>query len=180
MILLLFEVNKVKQKYPCSMAVAYIKGGPLAPKIQGTVIFRDVLNGTEVSVYVSGLPKYQPAQNGQSPIGPHGFHIHNFGNCNVGSREDPFKDAGGHWNPYNQPHGNHAGDFPVLFSNNGISIMSFFTDKFRVADVINKAIIIHQSPDDYTSQPSGNAGRRLACGLIQCALPWMKNHTTQF
>ncbi|SHH90039.1 Copper/zinc superoxide dismutase (SODC) [Clostridium grantii DSM 8605] len=82
------------------------------------------------------------------------------------------KGAGGHWNPKNQPHGNHAGDLPVLFSNNGVAIMSFFTDKFKVAGIINKAIIIHESPDDYTSQPSGNAGKRLACGLIQGFLPY--------
>lgn len=75
--------------------------------------------------------------------------------------------GGPHWNPGNQPHGNHAGDFPVLFSNGGRAVMGFFTDRFRVADVVGKAVIIHENPDDYRSQPAGNAGRRLACGLIQ-------------
>ena len=80
---------------------------------------------------------------------------------------DPFTSAGGHWNPDNQPHGNHAGDFPVLFSNDGYAEMQFFTNRFKPKDVIGKAIIIHQNPDDYRSQPSGNAGKRLACGIIQ-------------
>jgi Cu-Zn family superoxide dismutase len=75
--------------------------------------------------------------------------------------------AGDHWNPTLQPHGNHAGDFPALISNHGRAYMTFFTDKFRVADVIGKAVIIHQSPDDFRTQPAGAAGKRLACGIIQ-------------
>ena len=67
----------------------------------------------------------------------------------------------------NQPHGNHAGDFPVLFSNNGVARMCFFTNKFKVADIIGKAVVIHQSPDDYRTQPAGDAGKRLACGVIK-------------
>lgn len=64
------------------------------------------------------------------------------------------------------PHGNHAGDFPVLFSNNGYARMSFFTDKFKPEDIINRSVIIHQNPDDYRSQPAGNSGKRIACGVI--------------
>jgi DNA invertase Pin-like site-specific DNA recombinase len=65
-----------------------------------------------------------------------------------------------------QPHGNHAGDFPVLFSNNGYTYMKFFTDKFKPGDVIGRAVIIHENPDDYRTQPSGNSGKRIACGVI--------------
>jgi Cu-Zn family superoxide dismutase len=65
------------------------------------------------------------------------------------------------------PHGNHAGDFPVLFSNDGYARMTFFTNKFTVAQVIGKAVIIHESPDDNKTQPAGAAGRRLACGVVQ-------------
>ena len=150
-----------------SSAVAYITGGPLAPNIRGTVTFTEVPNGTEVSVEVQGLPPYKPAVGGNPPVGPHGFHIHENGTCTVGNTSEPFMPAGEHWNPTNQPHGNHAGDFPVLFSNNGHSRMIFFTNKFSVAQVIGKAIIIHESPDDYRTQPAGAAGRRLACGIIQ-------------
>lgn len=153
--------------FSISMAKADIRGGPLAPQIHGTIFFQDVPTGVMVTAQVYGLPPYQPGQNGTKPIGPHGFHIHERGSCLIGNPEDPFQAAGGHWNPYNQPHGNHAGDFPVLFSNNGYAFMSFFTNKFKVRDVINKAVIIHQNPDDFQTQPAGYAGKRLACGLIQ-------------
>ena len=148
------------------MAYAEIKGGPLAPQLHGMMTFREVESGTEVCIEVEGLPDYQPAQNGQSPVGPHGFHIHAIGSCQVGDPNDPFKAADGHWNPTNQPHGNHAGDFPVLFSNHGHSKMCFITDKFNVQDVIGKAVIIHENPDDYRTQPSGNSGKHLGCGVI--------------
>lgn len=144
--------------------MARIKGGPLAPDITGVVRFREVYGGTWISVEVSGLPDYVP---GDPPIGPHGFHIHEFGDCTVGNPEDPFLAAGGHWNPDNQPHGNHAGDLPVLFSNNGKARMCVFTNRFAVRDVVGRSIIIHENPDDYRTQPGGDSGRRLACGLIK-------------
>ncbi len=148
-------------------AVAYVRGGPLQPKINGVVRFFAVPGGTWVSVEISGLPEYQPASGDKGPIGPHGFHIHEYGCCEIGDRADPFQAAGGHWNPHGQPHGNHAGDFPVLFSNRGYARMCFFTDKFKPSEVIGKAIIIHENPDDYRSQPAGDAGKRLACGVIR-------------
>ncbi|WP_029098906.1 superoxide dismutase family protein [Brevibacillus thermoruber] len=148
-------------------AFAHIQGGPLAPHLRGVVMFVDVPYGTEVFVEVAGLPPYQPASAHRQPIGPHGFHIHEHGSCAVGNPNNPFQAAGEHWNPTNQPHGNHAGDFPVLFSNNGYARMNFFTNRFRASDVIGKTIIIHQNPDDYRTQPAGNSGNRLACGVIQ-------------
>lgn len=148
-------------------AVAYIRGGPMAPQIEGVVFFRDVTGGCEVRVEVTGLPRYQPAVDGENPVGPHGFHLHEFGTCRVGNPQDPFQAAGGHWNPDDQPHGNHAGDFPVLFSNNGYARMCFFTNRFNVREIIGKAVIIHQNPDDYRTQPAGDAGKRLACGVVQ-------------
>ncbi|WP_003541707.1 superoxide dismutase family protein [Desulfotomaculum nigrificans] len=152
--------------YGSAVASAQIRGGPLAPQICGVVYFTDVPDGVWVSVDVTGLPPYQPPQGDKPPVGPHGFHIHEFGNCEVGDPHNPFQAAGGHWNPTNQPHGNHAGDFPALFSNQGRAKMCFFTDKFTVAQVIGKSVIIHENPDDYRTQPAGAAGKRLACGVI--------------
>jgi len=151
------------------VAVANINGGPLRPQITGTVSLFAVSGGTRVCAEISGLPPYRPATNGEDPVGPHGFHIHEFGDCQVGDPEDPFQAAGGHWNPTNQPHGNHAGDFPVLFSNQGYANMCFFTNAFQPEQAIDKAVIIHQNPDDYRTQPAGDAGKRLACGVIQRA-----------
>lgn len=148
-------------------AIAQIFGGPLAPDIHGIVTFTEVAGGIEVSIEVEGLPPYEPATRENPPIGPFGFHIHENGTCSVEDFFNPFTSAGGHWNPTNQPHGFHAGDFPVLISNDGYSKMSFFTNKFQVSQIIGKAVVIHQNPDDYRTQPSGMSGKRLACGIIQ-------------
>lgn len=145
---------------------AYVRGGPLASEITGQVFFEPAMGGSQVFATFYGLPDYMPASNGNAPIGPLGFHLHEFANCSIGNPESPFEAAGGHWNPTNAPHGNHAGDFPVIFSNNGYSNISFFTNKFRPEDVVGKSVIIHQNPDDYRSQPSGAAGKRLACGVV--------------
>ena len=58
-----------------------------------------------------------------------------------------------------------AGDFPVIFSNDGYASISFYTNKFMPEEVIGKSVIIHQNPDDYRSQPAGNAGKDWPVGL---------------
>ncbi len=150
-----------------SIIKARLESSPLAPNLRGEVVFRPMKNGTQVTVDVSGLPNYQPATDTLPPIGPFGFHIHEGPNCDIIDPYDPFISAMGHWNPDNEPHGNHAGDFPVLFSNNGRALMSFYTNRFKPQDVIGKTVMIHQNPDDYRTQPSGNSGRRLGCGRIK-------------
>ena len=148
-------------------AVAQIRGGELAPDLAGRVCFFAVPGGTWIEAEVYGLPSYTPAGPDEQPIGPHGFHIHEGGSCAQGDMPEPFAAAGGHWNPDNQPHGNHAGDLPVLFSNHGSAIMHFFTDRFTVSQVVGKTVVIHQNPDDYRTQPAGNSGKRLGCGVIR-------------
>lgn len=149
-----------------SQARAILKGGPLAPTLKGFVVFTDVPGGTEVYTEVTGLPAFSPAKDGKPQVGPFGFHIHENGNCDIGDPANPFMSAGGHFNPTNQPHGNHVSDFPVLFSNGGRARMTFFTNKFKVANIVGKSVMIHESPDDYKTQPSGGSGRKLACGII--------------
>lgn len=144
-------------------AVAEVKGGPLAPDIRGTVEFRQFGNGTLVTARITGLPISQP---GNPPLGPHGFHIHEFGDCQVGDPLNPFTVAGEHWNPTNDPHPLHAGDLPVIFSNSGTARVEVYTDRFRPEDVVGRSIVIHENPDDFRTQPAGASGRRLACGLI--------------
>lgn len=146
-------------------AIAEISGGTIYPDIHGFVYFKEADDGTEVYINISNLPLFS-RKDGVN-IGPFGFHIHNGQSCNEGTDENPFPDVGMHYNPDNQPHGNHAGDFPVLFSNSGISKMCFFTNRFKPADILNKAVVIHESPDDYISQPSGNSGKMIACGIIK-------------
>ena len=84
-----------------------------------------------------------------------------------GNAEDEFADALTHYNPNHCLHPSHAGDFPPLLQNNGYAYMSFLTNQFRVKDILGKVVIIHDSPDDFTSQPSGNSGKKIACGKIK-------------
>ena len=149
------------------MAYAQILGSDYAPNLKGKVIFRDIPGGVEVCVEVTGLHQYQDATDTTPQIGPHGFHLHVTGSCKIDDPESPYMSAGEQYNPDNSPHGNHAGDFPVIFSNNGYSRMCFYTNRFSVFDIINKAVIIHQSPDDYRTEPTGNSGKRIGCGVVK-------------
>lgn len=144
-------------------AAATFIASPLAPDISGTVAFRNVPGGTIVAVKVEGLPPYQPDN---PPIGPFGFHIHENAGCEIGDPTNPFQASGGHWNPDNQPHGNHAGDLPVLFSHDGVAWMEVFTDRFSADEVVGRTVLIHMNPDDYRTQPAGDSGPRIACGVI--------------
>ena len=158
--------------YPTGANTAYamLVAGPDYPTIYGLVTFADIPGGVMVCADVQGLPPYKPASGEKSPVGPFGFHIHEMGMCEVGNPEKPFEGSGGHWNPTNQPHGNHAGDFPVLVAgNSGRAKMCFITDRFTVDEVLGRSVMIHENPDDYRTQPAGNSGKRIACGSIK---PW--------
>lgn len=150
-------------------AYAMIAAGPDYPSITGLVTFLEVQGGVRVCADIAGLPAYRPATANTQPVGPFGFHIHDNGNCTIGNPAKPFEASGGHWNPTNQPHGNHAGDFPVLVADNGRAIMCFILNRFRVSDAVGKSVVIHENPDDYRTQPAGNSGKRIACGVIR---PW--------
>ncbi len=150
-------------------AVAQIHGSDLAPEIHGTVKFLGIDDGCWVMAEIFGLPDFSEKTENTAQVGPFGFHIHEKDTCGSIHSDMPFEAAGGHWNPDGEPHGNHAGDFPLLFSNGGTAKMLFYTDRFFPRDVIGRSVVIHQSPDDYTTQPSGNSGRRIACGNIVAA-----------
>lgn len=148
------------------IAVADIRGSMEAPGLKGKVYFVRAPGGTRVIINVSGLPDYRPASvTGGSPIGPFGFHLHER-SCEEGNPSNPYAGCGGHYNPDDQPHGNHAGDFPVLFSNEGRADMSFYTNRFNIEDIIGRSVVIHQNPDDYRTEPAGNSGRRIGQGNI--------------
>lgn len=151
-------------------AYAIIVPGPDYPSIRGIVTFADIRGGSVmVCADIAGLPPYRPASGNNQPIGPFGFHIHEKGDCAAGDPSKPFTAAGEHWNPANQPHGNHAGDFPVLVADNGRARMCFIIDRFTVDEILGRSVMVHENPDDYRTQPAGNAGKRIACGVIK---PW--------
>lgn len=139
-------------------AVAVICGSNKYSEIKGRVMFYQLCDSVMVYAEIEGLPKRC------NPF--FAFHIHEGTRCS-GSQFDPFADAGSHYNPNNCPHPCHAGDMPPLFSANGKAVLVFLTDKFRVSEILGKAVIIHSMPDDFTTQPSGNAGEKIACGIVK-------------
>ena len=148
--------------YVLNSATAHIKGGKLFPYIDGVVDFEEYREGVLMTCKINGLPKSQINCRGRF----FGFHIHDGNSC-AGNYEDEFADVGMHLNPYNCPHPYHMGDLPPLIENNGYAYMSVLLNKFRIQDIVEKAIIIHDMPDDFTTQPSGNSGKKIACGIIE-------------
>jgi Cu-Zn family superoxide dismutase len=106
--------------------------------------------------------------------GQHGFHVHEKGDCS----SDDGMSAGGHFNPFGKPHGNpaspdhHAGDMPMLVADGtGNATLTAELDPMTIGggagDIIGKAVIVHKDADDYKTQPTGNSGARVACGVIR-------------
>jgi len=113
---------------------------------------------------------------GLTPGQEHGFHVHEAGDCSSGDGMS----AKGHFNPYGKPHGSpasaerHAGDMPALRADAGgnariDTTLDAMSVKPGPASVVGRGLIVHASPDDYKTQPTGNAGARLACGVINPA-----------
>lgn len=143
------------------MAVAVL--APAANgKVKGQVTFLEETEGIRVTANIEGLTP-----------GPHGFHIHEKGDCSAAD----FSSAGGHFNPGNMKHGSptdpehHVGDFGNIEANpEGVArferVFHWLTFK-GTNSILNKAVVVHAKADDLTSQPSGDAGGRIACGVIQ-------------
>ncbi len=142
-------------------AVAVMNGGPNNSKIHGTVKFYQAADGVLIVADIQGLPDAA----GMCGNGIFAFHIHGGADCS-GNAEDPFANAGTHYNPGNCPHPYHAGDMPPLFGAGGRAFLAFVTNRSTARELIGKTVIIHDRPDDFTTQPSGNAGNKIACGVI--------------
>ncbi|HZQ59798.1 MAG TPA: superoxide dismutase family protein [Casimicrobiaceae bacterium] len=130
---------------------------------KGTVKFTQAGSRVHVEANLSGLAP-----------GAHGFHVHEKGDCSA----DDATSAGGHFNPGGKPHGNpasadhHAGDMPALDADaNGNAHLDADLDSVSIeggaADLVGKAVIVHKDPDDYKTQPTGNSGARVGCGVIR-------------
>lgn len=130
--------------------------------VRGTIYFTRVSDGVRVDGEVTGLTP-----------GPHGFHIHEKGDC---SAPDAMS-AGGHYNPTDMPHGDpaaalrHIGDLGNIEANaSGVAKFSRIDKVVRLEgpnSIIGHAVIVHGKADDLKSQPAGNAGPRVACGLVE-------------
>lgn len=142
---------------PMPSAIAHICGGRACPHLRGTVRFFPRRGGTLVVAEICGLPV--------SDTGFFAFHIHEGGNC----RGNGFPGTGGHYNPEQAEHPTHAGDLPPLLSDNGRAYSQVLTGRFQVSDIVGRTVVIHAGTDDFTTQPSGNAGRKIGCGVVRRA-----------
>ncbi len=133
-------------------------------KTFGEATFEQIGDKVKVTIFVQGL---KPGQE-------HGLHIHEVGDCSSGDGMS----TKGHFNPHGQSHGDpsgsmrHAGDLPSLkAAKNGRARVEAEMDIITVtpgpASVVGRGLIVHADPDDYKTQPTGNAGARIACGVIQ-------------
>jgi len=133
-------------------------------KAFGEATFEQVGDKVRVVVFVQGL---KPGQE-------HGLHIHEVGDCSSGDGMS----TKGHFNPFGKPHGpqgsaeRHAGDLPALKANKaGRANVQVDLDIITLApgpaSIIGRGLIVHADPDDYKTQPTGNAGARIACGVIK-------------
>lgn len=128
---------------------------------RGTVTFTNVEEGLQVKVDVSGLTP-----------GEHGFHIHKYGDCSAPDATS----AEGHFNPHDKKHGGrldeerHAGDLGNITADSNGYAKTEFVDSLITFhgenSIIGRAVVIHAGKDDLESQPTGNAGARVACGVI--------------
>ena len=131
-------------------------------------------NGTADFYEVGGKVRVVAKVGGLVPGREHGFHVHEAGDCS----SDDGMSAKGHFNPFAKPHGHprsgerHAGDLPALRADaSGHASIDTEVDIIRVspgpASVVGRGLIVHADPDDYRTQPTGNAGARLACAVIR-------------
>lgn len=143
-------------------AIARIEGSSKYQEILGIMSFYQTDCGVLVATEVTGLP-YMP---GSCEHFVFALHIHEGSNCS-GNNDDEFANAGTHYDPANCMHPRHAGDLPPLFENEGYAFSVFLTDRFIINEIFEKTVIIHAKPDDFITQPAGNAGEKIACGIIR-------------
>lgn len=149
----------MKQRLGRPHAIAHIQGGADAPNLFGQVNFYQEKHGVLVEATIRRLP--------ESDSGFFGFHIHDGSRC--GGTD--FSETGSHYNPNETPHPAHAGDLPPLMRCNGGAYLVVATDRFCVSDIIGRTVVIHDRADDFDSQPAGNAGTKIACGVITAVPP---------
>jgi Cu-Zn family superoxide dismutase len=132
--------------------------------VAGKVTFTKVEGGVKISAHLTGLKE-----------GAHGFHIHEFGDCSAPDGTS----AGGHFNPSGEPHAGpkdaqrHTGDFGNIDANKDGTASLEYVDARASFDgansVLGRGVIVHAAADDFKTQPTGNAGARLACGVVGAA-----------
>lgn len=145
----------MQYKFGRPAAAAKLSGGREHPLIRGQVHFYQLPAGILVRVEVSGLPN--------NASGFFGFHIHEGRTCD----RTNFSGTGSHYTKMPTPHPRHAGDLPPLLAYHTNAYMTVITDRFSIKDIIGRTVVIHSNADDFITQPAGNAGEKIACGVIE-------------
>lgn len=152
----------MSSRQPSAKAVATLEGRS-GSTAQGVVTFFEWPDGSvDIEISLSNVPP-----------GVHGFHIHQNGDCSAADGSS----AGGHFSPHGMPHGapmdgqKHAGDLGNVTANRNGRVSTTvrshaLTVHQGMNSVVNRAVVLHADPDDLSSQPSGNAGARIACGVV--------------
>ncbi len=140
-------------------ASAWVTGNQSFPELSGSVKFYFTPHGgTLVMAEFFGLPDDSAPDSSAF----YGMHIHETGNCTP-----PFENTGNHYNPSDQQHPYHAGDLVPLLGNQGYAWTAFFDKRIEIPGIIGRSVVVHRLPDDFSTQPSGNSGMKIACGVIR-------------
>ena len=157
--------EQTKSSTTITKAVAVLQPAS-SSMVHGVVTFTKVEGGVRVVADIEGLTP-----------GEHGFHVHEFGDCSAASAAS----AGGHFNPHNAPHGgpesehHHEGDLGnITADDSGKAHYDRVNKMIELGgpeSILGRSVIVHEKADDLQSQPTGNAGARVACGLIGVVKP---------
>ena len=126
-------------------AAAWVTGNTSAPQLSGLVKFYDTpYGGVLIESELFGLPNIQTSGS-----------------------SDSFTKTGEHYNPQHRLHPYHAGDLLPVLGNQGYAWEAFYDKRFSISDILGRSVVIHSDSDDFSSQPSGNSGNKIGCGMIR-------------
>lgn len=140
-------------------AAAWVTGNTLPPQLSGLVKFYDTpYGGVLIEYELFGLPDIQTS--GSSDF--YAMHIHENGDCS-----QSFTKTEEHYNPQHRLHPYHAGDLLPVLGNQGYAWGAFYDKRFSISGILGRSVVIHSHSDDFSSQPSGNSGNKIGCGIIR-------------
>lgn len=140
-------------------AMAWVTGNRDHPDLSGIVKFYMTdYEGILIEAEFFGLPNI----NTPNSTNFYAMHIHKNGDCTP-----PFHKTGSHYTRDRELHPQHTGDLIPLLGNQGYAWCAFYDKRIGIPEIIGRSVVVHKSPDDFHTQPSGNSGEKIACGIIR-------------
>ena len=140
-------------------AYAIIQGGSFFPDLTGVINFYQTNWGMGLVIEAEFTNLPNTTANAPRFLG---FHLHENGNCN-----DNFTNTGMHYNPTEADHPYHLGDFPSILNSNGYAYLAFYDGYLSLPAILGRSVIVHSQRADFSSQPSGDSGDKIPCGIAQ-------------